>query len=102
MTVVVIGKMNETLILLISNAITGVAGWFVGKKKTNAETDNVILDGLSKSIGLYQIIITDLKNEIHELNQKVDSLEKKVDFLTKENKKLKSSMIDDIKLTPPK
>jgi peptidoglycan hydrolase CwlO-like protein len=91
--------MNDTIILLISNALTGVAAWMVGRRKTNAETDNVVLRNLELSIGLYREIINDLKNEIESLNQKIQELESKVDKLYDENKKLKSSLKDDIKIT---
>ena len=82
--------MNNELLLLISNSLTGAAAWFVGRKRQQAETDNSILDNLSKSIGVYQTIIEDLKKEIHELNLKVVQLEEKVNDLMTENRKLKS------------
>ena len=82
--------MNDNLILIISNLLTAATAWFVGRKRQQAETDNAILDNLSKSIGVYQIIIEDLKKEIHELNLKVVKLEEKVNELMDENKKLKS------------
>jgi peptidoglycan hydrolase CwlO-like protein len=81
--------MNSEYILLISNALTGVAAWFVGRRKSNAETDNQVLRNLELSIGLYKNIIDDLKSEIHELNIKVQDLQKTVDGLMAENKKLK-------------
>jgi peptidoglycan hydrolase CwlO-like protein len=82
--------MNETLLLLISNGITGVAGWFVGRRKINAEIENQTLRNLELAVNLYKNIIDDLKQEIHELNIKIQELEKKVDELHAENKKLKS------------
>lgn len=82
--------MNETLLLFISNAITAVAGWFVGRRKQQAETDNSVLRNLELAVNLYKNIIDDLKKEIHELNIKIQDLEKKVDELHAENKKLKS------------
>lgn len=85
--------MNETTILLISNALTALAGWFVGKRKQQADTDNAILDNLAKSIGVYQTIIEDLKKEIHDLNIKVVQLEDTVNELMIENKKLKSKRL---------
>lgn len=92
--------MNDTIILFLSNAITGVAAWFVGKRKVNAETDNQVLRNLELSIGLYREIINDLKNEIESLNQKIQELEGKVDKLYDENKKLKQSLkSDEIKIT---
>jgi peptidoglycan hydrolase CwlO-like protein len=84
--------MNENLILIISNLLTAGTTWWIGKKRQQADTDNVILDNLSKSIGVYQIIIEDLKNEINELNSKITNLEKKVNELMDENKTLKSKL----------
>jgi len=81
--------MNTELILIVSNILTGIAAWFVGKKKTDAETDNQVLKNLELSIGIYVKIIEDLKSEIHELNIKVQDLEKKVEDLMNENRKLK-------------
>lgn len=81
--------MNENILLIISNALTAVAAWFVGRRKSNAETDNQVLRNLELSINLYKQIIDDLKKEIHELNIKIQELESKVDALSQENKKLK-------------
>jgi peptidoglycan hydrolase CwlO-like protein len=81
--------MNTELILIISNLLTGIAGWFVGRRKASAETDNQVLRNLELSIGLYKNIIDDLKQEIHDLNNKIQDLEKKVETLMVENRKLK-------------
>ena len=81
--------MNTEILLIISNALTGIAGFFVGKRKVTAETDNMVLRNLELSIQLYKNIIDDLKAEIHELNNKIDLLEKKVEELMAENRRLK-------------
>ena len=81
--------MNDTILLFLSNTITGIAAWFVGKRKTNAETDNLVLSNLEKSMSIYQDLIKNLKDEIHELNTKIQDLELKVDMLMEENRKLK-------------
>jgi hypothetical protein len=81
--------MNEGIILIISNALTALASFFVGRRKSVADSDNAILNNLATSIQIYQTIIEDLKEEIHQLNIKVEQLEKKVDFLTEENTKLR-------------
>ena len=81
--------MNETILLFLSNGITGLAGWFVGRKRQQADTDNQVLRNLEIAVGLYKNIIDDLKQEIHELNIKIQDLEKKVDELHAENNKLK-------------
>jgi peptidoglycan hydrolase CwlO-like protein len=84
--------MNNELILLISNVLTGVAAFFAGKRKTNAETDNIVLRNLEISVGVYKTLIDDLKKEIHDLNIKIQDLEKKIDELHAENKRLKSKL----------
>lgn len=82
--------MNTEILLLISNALTGIAGFFVGKRRSDAETDNQVLRNLELSIGIYVKIIEDLKSEIHQLNIKVQDLESKVENLMAENRKLKN------------
>jgi len=84
--------MNETILLFLSNVLTGSAAWFVGKRKSNAETDSVVLKNLELSINLYAQIIQGLKSEIEGLNIKIQVLEKKIDELHAENKKLKSKL----------
>ena len=81
--------MNETILLFLSNAVTGIAAWYVGKRKINAETDNLILLNLEKSMLIYQDLITNLKEEIQQLNNKIQDLESKVDTLMEENRRLK-------------
>ena len=84
--------MNNELILIVSNILTGIASWFVGRKRQQAETDNSVLRNLELAVNLYKNIIDDLKQEIHELNIKIQELEKKVDELHQENKKLKAKL----------
>lgn len=84
--------MNNELLLLISNTLTAVAAWFVGKRKQQADTDNQVLKNLELAVNLYKNIIDDLKQEIHDLNIKVQDLEKKIDELHEENKKLKANL----------
>jgi peptidoglycan hydrolase CwlO-like protein len=84
--------MNDTLLLLISNSITAIAGWFVGRKRQQADTDNQVLRNLEIAVGIYKNLIDDLKTEIHQLNLKIQDLEKKVDELHAENKRLKSNL----------
>jgi peptidoglycan hydrolase CwlO-like protein len=88
----IVKLMNETILLLLSNTLTGIAGWFVGRKRQQADTDNQVLRNLELAVGLYKNIIDDLKEEIHQLNIKIQELEKKVDELHIENKRLKSSL----------
>jgi len=82
-------EMNTEILLIISNGLTAVASFFIGKRRSDAETDNAVLRNLELSIGLYKNIIDDLKQEIHELNIKIQQLENKVEKLMEENKNLK-------------
>jgi peptidoglycan hydrolase CwlO-like protein len=84
--------MNETILLFLSNGLTAIIAWFAGKRRTNAETDSVVLKNLELSVNLYAQIIRDLKTEIESLNIKIQELEKKIDILHEENKKLKSKV----------
>jgi len=81
--------MSSELLLIISNALTAIASFFVGKRRSDAETDNQVLRNLELSVNLYKEIIDDLKKEIRELNLQVQELEKKVEELMTENKHLK-------------
>jgi peptidoglycan hydrolase CwlO-like protein len=84
--------MNNEIILLISNSLTALAGFFIGRRKTNAETDSIVLKNLETSVNLYSQIINDLKKEIESLNIRIQELEKKIDELHAENKRLKGHL----------
>ena len=67
--------MNDTILLFLSNALTAIASFFVGKRKSKAETDNLVLSNLEKSMSIYQDLIQNLKDEIHELKKVINDLE---------------------------
>ena len=81
--------MNNELMILISNAVTGIVAWVVGRRKQTAEVENQVLRNLELSINLYKEIIDSLKSEIESLNIRIHELEKKIDELHEENKLLK-------------
>jgi len=74
---------------IVMTVVTTLIGYVVGRRKSNAETDNQVLRNLELSIGLYKNIIDDLRTEIRELNIKIQDLETKVEELMTENKTLK-------------
>ena len=84
--------MNNELLLILSNVLTGIAGWFVGRKRQQAETDNQVLKNLELSINLYKQVIDDLKVEIGALKRRIQELEEKINELHNENKKLKAKL----------
>ena len=75
---------------IVITVVTTLIGYFAGRRKTNADTDNQVLKNLELSVNIYTKIIDDLKSEIHELNNKVQDLQKMVDELMVENRKLKN------------
>jgi len=85
--------MNNELLLLISNTITGVASFLVTKRMSNAQTDNQILKNLELAMGVYQTLCENMRDEIVSLNLKIQDLEKKIDELHEENKRLKGKSI---------
>jgi peptidoglycan hydrolase CwlO-like protein len=74
---------------IVMTVVTTLIGYVVGRRKSNAETDNQVLKNLELSIGLYKNMIDDLRTEIRELNLKIQDLETKVEELMNENKHLK-------------
>lgn len=89
--------MNDNLILIVSNALTGIATYFVSKRQKQAELENSVLRNVELAVNIYKNLIDDLKTEIHSLNLKIQDLEKKVDDLMVENKKLKTEYTTGIK-----
>ena len=81
--------MNNELILILSNVLTGIASFLVSKRMSNAQTDNQIL----KNLGVYQTLCENMRDEIVSLNLKIQDLEKKIDELHEENKRLKGKSI---------
>jgi peptidoglycan hydrolase CwlO-like protein len=84
--------MNTEILLIISNGLTGIAAWMVGRRRQQADTDNQVLKNLELSINIYAELVSNLKEEIKSLNIKIQELEKKVDELHQENKRLKSTL----------
>lgn len=84
--------MTNEILLLISNSLTAIASFFIGRRKVQADTDNAVLRNLEISVNIYKTLIDDLKSEIHALNLKIQDLEKKIDELHAENKILKNKI----------
>jgi peptidoglycan hydrolase CwlO-like protein len=84
---------TQTLLTILgSNVMVAIFSYFSGKRKTDVETDNIVLKNLENSVLIYSQIIDQLKTEIESLNKKIQQLESKIDELHEENKRLKSSL----------
>lgn len=94
--------MDTILTTFVISTITGIVTFFLGAKKQKKETDGLELDNIKTSIGIYQTIISDLKEEIISMSKKIDKLESSVDELMKENTKLKEMLQTKKRLTSTK
>lgn len=82
----------EPVYQIVITSVTSFLTFLLGMRRGKAETEGVVLLNLEKSIQIYQLIIEDMKGEIHTLNTKIDELEKKVETLLEENAELKRLM----------
>lgn len=94
--------MNTILTTFIISTITGIVTFFLGVRRQKKETDGIELDNVKSSIGIYQTIISDLKDEIISMSKKIDKLETSVEELMKENTQLKNMLQNRKRLTNQK
>jgi predicted RNase H-like nuclease (RuvC/YqgF family) len=73
--------MDIMLTGLISLITTFLGYWF-GSRKTNAETDKIVIENVKEILGVYSTTINDLKIEIRELKDKIDEYEKQIDKMS--------------------
>jgi len=83
--------LESIITILSSGTISGLVGYFTGKRKADAETDNQVIRNLELSVNVYAEIIQNLKDEIMQLNLKIQDLEAKIELLMKENQELKKT-----------
>ena len=62
--------------------ITTFLGYWFGSRKTNAETDKIVIENVKEILGVYSSTINDLKVEIRELKTKIDDYEKQIDRMS--------------------
>ncbi len=80
------------ILTIVASTITGVVTFLVGLRKARREVESLGLENISKSLEIYNHIISGLKEEIIELSGKVKELEDKIDFLSAENQSLKEML----------
>lgn len=81
--------MRDMLTIIIPSIITAIVGWFIGRRKENADLCGDRLDSLEKSIKVYNVIIDDMSGKIENLTAHISKLEIKIKELMDENRKLK-------------
>jgi predicted RNase H-like nuclease (RuvC/YqgF family) len=81
--------MNDTLLLIIASAVTGIVTWLSARRKNE-------LDNTSKAIKIWRELSEDMekrfKEQIDELKKENCELQKLVSMVKKENEELKSQM----------
>lgn len=84
--------MNEMIITGLISALTTIVGYFLGKRKSNAETDSIVISNVKELLGVYSNTINDLKNEIKELKDKIDKYEEQIDNMSLEIHQLRKEL----------
>jgi len=69
-------EFNEMLITAILSLITGLSGLWWGQKKQNLDLQSQSYDNILKQIGIYEVIIDNLRQEVHALIAKVEEQQK--------------------------
>lgn len=85
--------------LIITSLIAGLsslAGYFFGSRKSNAETDRIVIENIKQVLEVYATTISDLKGEIQELKVKIVEYEKHIEQLQKELKDFRKQMNCDV------
>lgn len=69
-------ELNEVIITAILSIITGISGMIYGQKKQNLDLQSQSYDNILKQIGVYELIIDNLRQEVHALIKKVEEQQK--------------------------
>lgn len=86
--------MNEIITTALVSFISTIVGYLVGNRKTQAETDAIVLENVKTIIGVYAETINDLKSEVKELKEKIMEYEKMIDEMSLELSKLRKQLQD--------
>jgi predicted RNase H-like nuclease (RuvC/YqgF family) len=74
----------DIILTALLTFIGTLAGYVFGNRKTNAETDRIVIENVKEILSVYSQTIADLKQEISELKDKIDNYEKQIECLNKE------------------
>ena len=89
--------MDYSIILnAVIAGLASIAGYFFGSRKSNAETDRIVIENVKQILEVYATTIEDLKGEIQELKVKIVQYEKQIELLQKELKDFRKQMNCDV------
>jgi archaellum component FlaC len=77
----------------VMSVFTGIIGYLTGKKKRDAEAEQVNLGNVEQALSIYKIMLDDMKTrydaEIEAFKKKLNDYEKHIEKLEKQIKDLK-------------
>jgi TolA-binding protein len=73
----------HSLISVVVSAVTGAVGFFVGKRRREAETGSVEIENLKEIISIHTDTIKYLQEQISELRNEVEKLRNENESLQK-------------------
>ncbi len=74
----------EYLINVILTLGGSIIGYLFAQRKTNAETDSIVIANVKEILDVYAKTIQDLKTEIGELKDKIEAYEQQITCLNTE------------------
>jgi predicted RNase H-like nuclease (RuvC/YqgF family) len=86
--------------IILNALIAGIStltGYFFGSRKSNAETDRIVIENVKEILGVYSTTINDLKIEIQELKEKITTYEHHIEKLQRELNDFRKQMNCDVK-----
>jgi predicted RNase H-like nuclease (RuvC/YqgF family) len=83
--------MDIVITALVSLITTFIGFWF-GSRKSNAETDRIVIENVKEILSVYSGTINDLKDEVRQLRDKIVEYEKQIDKLNKELQEFRKQM----------
>ena len=69
-------EINEMVISAIVAALTGISGLWYGSKKQKLDLQSQAYENILKQIEVYEVIIDNLRQEVHTLITKVEEQQK--------------------------
>lgn len=86
----------EVILNVVLTFIGTLAGYLFGLRKTNAETDSIVIKNVKEILEVYSTTINDLKEEITELKTKINEYEKQITCLNTELHEFRKEMTRNV------
>jgi predicted RNase H-like nuclease (RuvC/YqgF family) len=77
---------------IVLSLISLLGGYFVGQRKTNAETDRIVIENVKEILSVYTDTIDSLREEVKELKTKIFEYQTHIDKLQTELNQFRNEM----------